>query len=186
MASYSSLLTWLSSLIFISSLTFCHPILFQTSLSGIISIKYTKCCVVSKLCPQISKEQRNPEKMAITKRTGARNVVEERPGNQNKKQTHALEGESFDDLDLAQTVRILMERQKITEETQRLMWENQRTLETQLQMTKLDNERLKSKMQEWSKIAKKTLTDYEVQSTWRGGEPTNAQRTNKEKRNWQG
>ncbi|GMN19214.1 hypothetical protein TIFTF001_042836 [Ficus carica] len=97
--------------------------------------------------------------MAITKRTGARNVVEERLGNQNEEQTHALEGESFDDLDLAQTVKILMERHKITEETQRLMRENQQTFETQLEMTKLENERLKSRMQEWSQIAEKTLTN---------------------------
>lgn len=36
-----------------------------------------------------------------------------------------LEGGGSTDLDLAQTVRILMKKQRITEETQRLMRENQ-------------------------------------------------------------
>ena len=51
-----------------------------------------------------------------------------------------------------------MEKQKITDETQKLMRENQRTLETQLEMVRLENEILKSRMHEWSKLAEKTFT----------------------------
>ena len=109
--------------------------------------------------------------------------MEERPTNLNDKQANELERGGSDDLDLAQVVRVSMEEQRITEETQRLMRENQQTLETQLMMMKLKNERLKSRMQEWSKLAKKTLTEQEVQSTQRGREPANAQGVNKEKRN---
>lgn len=57
-----------------------------------------------------------------------------------------------------------MEKQKITDETQKLMRENQRTLETQLEMARLENEILKSRMQEWSKLAEETFTEQEVQS----------------------
>lgn len=74
--------------------------------------------------------------------------MEERPTDLNDEQASGLEGRGSNDLDLAQVVRVLMEKQRITKETQRLMRENQRTLETQLEMAKLENERLKSRMQE--------------------------------------
>ena len=78
-----------------------------------------------------------------------------------------------------------MEKQKITDETQKLMRENQRTLETQLEMVRLENETLKSRMQEWSKLAEKTFTQQQVQSAQKGEELANAQGVNKEKKNWQ-
>ena len=47
--------------------------------------------------------------------------MEERPTNLNDEHANRLEGGGSDDLDLAQVVRVLLEKQRITEETQRLM-----------------------------------------------------------------
>ncbi|GMN59359.1 hypothetical protein TIFTF001_028449 [Ficus carica] len=52
-------------------------------------------------------------------------------------------------------------------------------------MAKLENERLKSKMQEWGKIAEKTVIGHEAQSEQKGRETANAQGMNNERRNWQ-
>lgn len=102
--------------------------------------------------------------MAITEWAAARNAAEERPIDQNDEQANGFAGGGSEDLDLQQAVWVLMEKQKITDETQKLMRENQRTLETQLEMARLENEILKSRMQEWSKLTEKTFTEQEVQS----------------------
>ncbi|GMN59358.1 hypothetical protein TIFTF001_028455 [Ficus carica] len=78
--------------------------------------------------------------MAITKRTGNMNVVDERPADLNEDQANGFEGRGAYDLDLTQAVRVLMEKQRITEETQRQM------------------------MQEWGKIAEKIVIEQEAQS----------------------
>lgn len=93
--------------------------------------------------------------MAITKQARNRNVVDKSPADLNEDQASRFEGGGSDDLDLAQAVRVLMEKQRIADETQRQMRENQRHLETQLKMAKLENEILKSKTQEWGKMAEK-------------------------------
>ncbi|GMN32926.1 hypothetical protein TIFTF001_003873 [Ficus carica] len=84
--------------------------------------------------------------MAITKRAAARNTVEERPVDQNDEQANGFQRRGSEDLDLSQAVRVLMEKLKITDETQKSMRDNQRTLETQLEMARLENEILKSRM----------------------------------------
>ncbi|GMN27260.1 hypothetical protein TIFTF001_001571 [Ficus carica] len=85
--------------------------------------------------------------MAITKRARIMNVVDQRPADLNEDQVNEFEGGGSDDLDLAQVVRVLMEKQRIT---------------------------LKSKMQEWGKMAEKTLTEQEALSEQRGRETENA------------
>ena len=66
-------------------------------------------------------EERNPKKMAITKQARSRNVVDERPADLNEDQANRFKGGGSDDLDLTQAVRVLMEKQRITKETQRQM-----------------------------------------------------------------
>lgn len=63
------------------------------------------------------------------------------------------------------------------------MQANQRNLETQLEMAKLENKILKSRMQEQGKMAEKTLIEREAKFEQRGRETANAQGVNKEIRN---